>query len=266
MQVAVPCKIYDPVGHCIYCGDRAGPLRVEHIVPRGVWGLLELPQASCLTCQGLISPVEARVQNNFWGPFRLQTGPGPRHGKKRRGRVRIRKPSADGTPEPVLVPLEDYPRAFPMPLLPPPALLGSSPQEPSLVMIVNAPDVQRVLATHGPGAGPEIKFNAIDFGRMLAKIAHAYVAAEMPNAADDFSLLLPQFIRDGAAKFPSALMGGSLNPVNDTNYMYELRIWQGATSTSEYLIVTVRLFAAMRAPAYDVVVGSRPLTRKPSTP
>src|SRR5258705_11293662 len=49
--------LFDPVGHCIYCGatkytqqaDR--PLGQEHIIAEGMGGTLILPEASCKECE-----------------------------------------------------------------------------------------------------------------------------------------------------------------------------------------------------------------------
>jgi hypothetical protein len=41
---------YHPIGHCIYCGGTSGLSR-EHILPFGLSGTAELPEASCERCR-----------------------------------------------------------------------------------------------------------------------------------------------------------------------------------------------------------------------
>ncbi len=263
MKVAVSHRIYPPANRCIYCLAGHGPFTLEHIIPRGLWGALEFPAASCDDCQRKIERFEARVQNNFLGPFRLQSGPKPRTGRRQRGRVRIVKYNHNGAHETISIPLSRYPRMLMMPELPPAQSLGWGWQEPKMIAIVNTSDLDRIAKAYGEGHGHLHKFNSIDFARLLSKIAHAYAVAEIPSTdLMGFSLMLPKIIRFGLPQFPVGIIGGSIRPVYNTAFLNELSLWTAVTTKFEYIVGTVRLYAALGAPAYDVVVAKRPLTTR----
>ncbi len=62
-------KVFDPVGVCIYCGATSD-LRLEHIVPAGLGGNLELPDSSCSECEKITSAFELKVLRNELLPIR----------------------------------------------------------------------------------------------------------------------------------------------------------------------------------------------------
>lgn len=57
------------VGACIYCGS-ATDLTSEHIIPLGMGGTVELPDASCRVCAKITSAFERRLLRGHWWPHR----------------------------------------------------------------------------------------------------------------------------------------------------------------------------------------------------
>ncbi len=50
-----------PVNVCIYCGERAGKLKGEHVIPYGLDGTLKLKKASCQRCKGVTHAFEGHL-------------------------------------------------------------------------------------------------------------------------------------------------------------------------------------------------------------
>ncbi len=88
MDITIPTQKYPSVGKCIYCGS-ADNLSTEHIIPFGLWGRLELPNASCEKCREITQKFETQVQQQFLGGFRARTKVPLRKGKKRNYKLQI---------------------------------------------------------------------------------------------------------------------------------------------------------------------------------
>lgn len=57
---------YPPYGECIYCGE-SSDLRIEHIVPFGLSGNLELPESTCKSCADITSKIEMVIlRGELW--------------------------------------------------------------------------------------------------------------------------------------------------------------------------------------------------------
>jgi uncharacterized Fe-S cluster-containing radical SAM superfamily enzyme len=52
---------FDPIGECIYCGTKEGPLSREHIIPFALNGDRILPEASCTACGKITGKIEQYV-------------------------------------------------------------------------------------------------------------------------------------------------------------------------------------------------------------
>jgi hypothetical protein len=65
-----PRKVYSPVGRCIYCHSTDG-LTVEHVIPFGLGGRLELPESGCHRCSKITSDFEHTCLRTMYGPLRL---------------------------------------------------------------------------------------------------------------------------------------------------------------------------------------------------
>ena len=66
---------FAPPARCIYCGSRGDPgLHREHIIPKGLRGMLVFRKASCAECGSETHAVEGRVINPLFGASRHITG------------------------------------------------------------------------------------------------------------------------------------------------------------------------------------------------
>jgi hypothetical protein len=127
-------KRYPDIGVCIYCGagsyapDSKRFLALEHIIPEGLSGDLELPQASCRACERAINPWETRLlKGNFLGA-RTFLGLETKRPKDRPQKL----PLFDSSVKPerkVMVAIADYPFSMMMTQLPEPCALSGLPPQ-----------------------------------------------------------------------------------------------------------------------------------------
>ena len=92
-------KVYPPVGRCIYCGDTE-QLTIEHIIPYGLGGRIELPESSCRKCCKVTSVFEHTCLRTMYGPLRLLYDLPSRRKKKRPKTLQLkvkRTPAEDWT-------------------------------------------------------------------------------------------------------------------------------------------------------------------------
>ena len=185
--------IYDPVGHCIYCGA-SGPedLSKEHIVSLGLGGALELRKSSCSTCRKKTGAVEEHVLRIMFGNVRAQLGIKTRRPKERPTHTKLTRNHGPHAETIANVPLTELPPIIIMPRwLPAGNLMDKSPFEERWgtgISIVypdkNISAMQRMKDLSYLGRLHLFKkpVQIIEFIRMLAKIAHSYVTAELwPN-------------------------------------------------------------------------------------
>jgi len=96
------------------------------------------------------------------------------------------------------------------------------------------------------------QFHGRMFARMLAKIAHAFAAADV--GLDGFEPLLIDFILDKSNVEPNFFIGSiDLSPELDILHRTSLETAQ--IVDKQYLVANIRLFAKIGAPQYRVVVG-----------
>lgn len=90
------------VGRCIYCGTTEGKLSREHVHPEGLGGFLELPEASCWSCQKIINrEIETPLLDKHWADVRAMS----RLDRGHRRTIKARSRNG-GT---VKIPVEDFP-------------------------------------------------------------------------------------------------------------------------------------------------------------
>ena len=95
-------------------------------------------------------------------------------------------------------------------------------------------------------------FNPEKFGKMLAKIAHAYATAEVGFGL--FRPLVTDFIL-GKVNTMSHWVGGDWKIPPAHPAAFQLAIENVSTGGYRYLVVNVRLFSFLELPQYHVVVG-----------
>lgn len=93
------------------------------------------------------------------------------------------------------------------------------------------------------------------FGMLIAKIAHAYAAAELgPNIS--CQLLLADAIRNEPGAPPLGfLVGGEEEVLPPTTELHEVELIRRQTNKHSLTLVRVRLFAKFGAPTYYAVVS-----------
>jgi hypothetical protein len=259
-------KLYPPAGRCIYCPaliyDPNEPTRKlgdEHIIPLGIGGRDSLPDASCLDCERETSAIETECISKLFDDTRPHLGIKTRGKSKNRKSLRLH--FQDGRPS-QMVPKDDHPGIMMMFNFPPADIFFGSKRLGGLVgNVVMRPlveDFRRRVIKQGNkfqfkiGGG----INVETFGRMLAKIGHAYATAEL--GIGSFRPFLPPLIvgappYDDLAQF----VGGAFSDEPAGTKRHELSIITMTGARNESLIVVrVRLFSDLHMPAHYVVAGT----------
>lgn len=266
---AAPTKSYDPVSRCIYCGaTEHSPGRAklgdEHIIPEGLGGDLVLPEASCGGHEGLTSSVEQFCQKPMLGALRYQLGLPTKRPKDRPTTLPVRL-LIGGTWQEKQIPVADYPLVLLVPYLPPPRMIVPPhirDQITELTFFWSVPSeaearskvMQRYGATDMRVRSGNVQINK--FGRMLAKIAHAYATAEFGMGA--FQPFLLDAIEGKAEKVFDAV-GGSSHVLPDGPRLHELECALAPCDDgSQLLFVRIRLFANRGFPQYFCIAGAVP--------
>lgn len=247
---------YTPVGRCIYCRSQASDLQREHIIPFGLGGTLVLPEASCSECAKKTAAVEGFCLQTMFIDARLHLDmPSRRHrrNKAKPPMLRVGHIGADRevnrweelTKEKhpfALFTLDFSPAGIlsRRPVLIPPKIVGS---------ILPSPQFNERMARLPVNACVESRLDHRPFGRMLAKISHAFAVAQY--GLDAFEPLLPSIILGKATNTFHYVGGVTETEPRDIECLHtlDLRESQG------YVLAYVRLFEALGAPAYVIVAG-----------
>ena len=177
-------RVYAPVGECIYCRSTLGLLSIEHIFPRSLKGNWELPEASCSDCAVHTGGAEQIIARPTLGIARAKLGFKTRKPKERPRHATIYV-GPRGKEKETLIPINEHPTLFAMPLLPPAGILSSGEQpssnlwRPKYKAIINRDEVRKLLAGYNEDVVVSVgRQNAHVWCRVLAKIAHSYTVAE----------------------------------------------------------------------------------------
>jgi hypothetical protein len=254
-------KVFEPANRCIYCPDGSEPFTKEHIIPRGLGGGLILPKASCTVCQEVIKTIETYCMRRPFLPYRLANG--LVHNLKELGEtLPIKINTRDGRTIFKHFKPSEFPNYLVMPALTnAPGILvkgapGPFPRFPFWV----GGDEKKLRELHALGDAVLIeKFNAPYFFRVLAKIAHAFVAGQV--RIENFDPLLPEFVLGKNDSLGSFLIGrwpdDGVPPINGTCQIgLALSDW----GTETMVNVRLKLFPSHpQIPAYHIAAGT--LTR-----
>jgi hypothetical protein len=167
----------------------------------------------------------------------------------------------DGSKESRPVPVRQYPRVLVMFTLQPPGIFTDRSQTNEFVaepwITVHKDDTAKFFASSWELA----TYGNLDFCRMLAKIGHAYMVAELGFVKlAGWQLLLPELILGVDPLACSHLVGcAPTHPVKQELLMHELQTLSHTRRGKEYLLVQIRLFGHFGAPSYHVVVAERSL-------
>lgn len=254
---------YADVGQCIYCLRSGVDLTDEHVIPESIGGMIKLPKSSCHKCAVATHAMEGRVVSRMYGDARAHLGTRRKKNKKFGGEFRVERKSAGKTEE-VIVSFEDHPGAVvTIALKQRPGILRHAPLTQfdhwgdADMGIWFAPGAQRKLAA----IGGRISFNQdlpmTDFSRFLAKIAHSYAVGCI--GLGNFKPFLAENIVSNPPKYMPHFIGGRPYGVPDPDHdrdLHEMMLSEVPHPTLPHLwMVTLRLFAPLAFPIYDIVVG-----------
>jgi hypothetical protein len=257
---------YAPIKSCIYCDAtvyseepevRRAPLGAEHIIPEGLDGKLELPEASCRRCEAATARLERDVLLRTMKAVRLYL---QIKGKRRSSRPRTLpltdSTGGDGKDRIVQIPVEDYPVAFNMPLMGAPGVFtggpGGSQPFTGFTMIPFRLDHRVLRLKYGIKSFALPVWDTHMLLRMLAKIGHAFAVAEL--GLSQFKPLLCDVIRTQAEDAFNCI-GGEPHIERRSTALHELGLGYQRANGKDYVVARVRLFAGHYGPTYYVVVG-----------
>jgi hypothetical protein len=252
--------MYRPANKCIYCGCVTNDLRREHVIPYSLGGTFVLPRSSCATHAEVTSRFELTVARDMYGLDRAFSGAPSRkpgtHEKRLSRTLDVRGVKTTGEEVSISVKQIDMPRALIWIEMPSPGFLRG--MDPTLNESVT---YQGNYAITQKGINLRERYGLLSlrvesspmnhaaFARLLAKIGHAFTAAEL--GIDGFSSwLLPLIL--GEATSLTYLVGG-FEPSSQQDER-PLRLLE---TTGGLLITEISLHAFPHLPRYQVVVGRR---------
>lgn len=261
--------VFDPVGECVYCGNRQRKLGKEHVVPFGLGGRIILPKASCISadpknepaCSDITREIEQQCLRPMFGNLRIRLDMPSRNPDERPDLVRVNVGHGDGDKwrqeQTLDVPVEDFPRALVLPTLAPPRALTKDTAgdwNGSVWTHVVEEDLDDFHRKYG--CWPEVaKVHPLFFLRMIAKIAHAWTCGvegvkNFRPLLTDLILGKTEVIRDFIGSEPSY-------PPAEPGRSHGLRTDYYRVNGVDYVGANVRLFSDFGAPEYIVIVGER---------
>ena len=257
---------------CIYCNQhQPNPLTLEHIIPEGLGGALTIPKASCDECANETHAFEGHAMN-MMRPVRRQLNfPQKRRGARGREKRKEERFILQLDHGKAKVPIEEFPPlllslVYPLPGI----LLHQKPEDKPLTGGVYSAEVLegfgeklnrirtrfRASRIGIMGVEPTRHADEGDYGRMLAKIAHAYACAEL--GCGNFRPFLVQIIRGikpyYLPYFIGSALGKSQPPLED---LHHIEIDQAGLGLGRFIVVKIRLFANRSTPTHYVVVGEK---------
>ncbi len=266
---------------CIYCnGTQPNPLTLEHIIPDGLGGTLTIPKASCDACSDETHAFEGHAMNMLKAVRRQLNFPQKHRGVKDKEKRKAERFVLHLDRRKVKVPIEEFPAlllslVYPLPGI----LLNLRPEDKPLTGGVYSAQVlegfgeklNRIRAKYRAstiaiiGIEPTRHGDEGDYGRMLAKIAHAYAVAEL--GCGNFQPFLVHIIRGIKPYYLPHFIGSALGKTPPYDDLHQIEIDQGGLGgigVGSLIVVKIRLFANRDTPTHYVVVG-RKLPPLPTT-
>jgi HNH endonuclease len=257
---------------CIYCNKQPPPaLTLEHIIPESIGGMLKIERASCAGCQDQTHAFEGHACLTMLPMRRQLNFPQKSRGAKDRIRRKAERFVLMLDRNRVKVPIEEFPAllmslVFPFPGI----LLGQKPEDKPLTGGVYSAEVlegfgeklNRIKAKYRAnsiaimGIEPNGRGSEDDYGRMLAKIAHSYAAAEL--GCGNFRPFLEHVIRGLKPYYLPYFIGSDFvkdKPPSDD--LHDISIDQSIPGAEKYVVVKLRLHANRNTPTHFIVAGQR---------
>lgn len=259
---------HPPANRCIYCGslvyarDSKRLLAEEHIIPLGLNGTDVLPRASCRHCERVTGRLESKVLRGALLGCRTILNLQTRSPKERPKTLPLFY-TVEGVERKAEIPIEDYPATLLLLRLGKPGIFRNPEDGPPVWHPWHHLFVDRmeVLRRHyGITEFSPAMFDTSAFSRMLAKIAHAFVAANM--GMDSFTPLLPRLILDDSGSDLAGqnllhMVGGEAEIRPPQDLLHWMQFEDPTPETLPFIVVQIRLFAFLGSPTYRIVVGRR---------
>jgi hypothetical protein len=256
-------RLYKPANRCIYCPPSAevpAILGDEHIVPLSFGGRRVIPAASCRHHEKITTKFEDHCFKSMMETARDHLGLPGRHKMKYRARHRVLLADGGRSEQ---IPLDEHPSALIIPKMPLPTVylrMHQTEDPPPAVQITVTP-MGKNFIENAKRIGKHINLtrglSALEFYRLIAKIAHSFAVAELGFT---FAPYLINLIEAKPPMFASHLVGGGLGddtPAGDTLHEIEFAPSIDGPRGDELITVRVRLFASTGGPNHYAVVGSR---------
>ena len=255
-----------PLGRCAYCScekDSHGlslKLTSEHIIPEFLGAGLELPSASCASCQKVTSTFEGSLAQELFDPIR-------------KAFLLVGKNSVlEKANFPVDIGVETtryefihhtyHPTILVMPMLYPAASYSRRPKEIDALYALCAHNVNADpsrLQQYDLDSFSSQHLDLVRLAQMIAKIAHVYAVHHFRS--NTFTFSVADFIRTDYP--PGASSQGYLehigcllsSPDKPSINLHEIEVGKIVWSEKNYAACRVRLFARFDMPSYYVTVG-----------
>jgi hypothetical protein len=182
------------------------------------------------------------------------------HGIRLKGRFRIKSGYPDELPlflrdgRKVNVHIDDYPYNLLLLDFEEPSILTDEPEGAKVRnghLIVHEFDQGRLSRKYGIDDWSTPRVDQEAFNRVLAKVAHAYIVAEV--GLGNFEAMLPSKILDNSDA-PRRHIGGGEYPPPASDNLHEMEI-EPKNPGHDWIIVRIRLLAYYGTPIYRVVSG-----------
>ncbi|NVL90304.1 MAG: hypothetical protein HWN69_04810 [Desulfobacterales bacterium] len=258
-------KVYPPVGRCIYCG-KIDDLTLEHVIPFGLGGKIEFPDASCRECAKITSNFEHTCLRTMYGPLRLLYGMPSRRKKNRPNKLPLKiKKTVSEEWSYTEIEQEKYPFLILFPYFTEPKLLMKDPAPPCRGAVADrfwirgaSPSfvfkqlLEQLVTELGVySIMPEAKAHVVEFCQMLAKIGYSFAVGELGYGNFE-PFLLPGILKAELSDCDS-FIGSKVSDEAPSESLHELSIVE--TDKSNYVLVRIRLLSKLGTPTYFVVVG-----------
>lgn len=253
----VKAKVFDPANRCIYCTNGKPPFTKEHVIPKGLGGGMILPKASCDECRDIINEIETYCMR---GPFLSH--------RLKRGLVQHLAELGETLKMPIIIDgkrhekeilVSEFPNYLALPtIFGPPRLLRGDPFGTMLCTSFKIWGIEEeLLALHKEGNAILVdKFDLNKFGRVLAKIAHGYIAGEL--RLENFAPLLPAYILGKVPQQGALFLGnwGKDGMARPPGLLHQVGMGFENWGGQVVINVRIRLFAEYeRTPVYHVLAG-----------
>lgn len=257
-------RTYPPFCKCIYCGSYDEKLTREHIIPFSLGGNLVLPAASCEACADVTKRIEQKVAQDTYGIHRAYTLAPSRRKKHRHQETLARKVQVqgvdfNGNSVTALVPVQELPR-LPMAveLMPPKLLLPGRPDNDGQEVKLHCEPLEddpkfTALRDKLNWSSVSVRSPSVDpvkFMRVLAKIAHSFTCAEIPER--NFRAPLPSIILGTGGELGHYIGGFSPQLPQRQDALW---ITHREIDDRNYLVVEISLHFFDRLPRYQVISG-----------